>query len=47
MKNNEVDWFLNDTWRVNRKLTLNLGLRWEFASLPWETRGSLSRLKAT
>jgi hypothetical protein len=38
-KNNEVDWFLNDTWRVNRKLTLNLGLRWEFASVPWETRG--------
>jgi len=38
-KNNEVDWFINDTWRLNRKLTLNLGLRWEFASVPWESRG--------
>ncbi|MEK7407450.1 MAG: carboxypeptidase regulatory-like domain-containing protein [Acidobacteriota bacterium] len=38
-QNRELDWFVNDTWRAGRNLTLNLGLRWEYASVPWETRG--------
>ena len=28
--------YLQDDWRVNEKLTLNLGLRWEFATPIWE-----------
>ena len=28
--------FANDTWRASRKLTLNLGLRYELQSPPWE-----------
>jgi hypothetical protein len=28
--------YFQDDWRVNEKLTLNLGLRWEFATPIWE-----------
>jgi len=30
--------YANDDWRVTPKLTLNLGLRWEFTSVPTEER---------
>jgi hypothetical protein len=29
-------YFINDTWRVNSRLTLTLGLRYELQSPPWE-----------
>lgn len=43
-RGNLVDAFVNDDWRVAPELTLNLGLRWEFASPLDELRGRLVNL---
>ncbi|MFQ5926326.1 MAG: carboxypeptidase regulatory-like domain-containing protein, partial [Terriglobia bacterium] len=34
----EFDAFFNDTWRISPNLTLNLGVRWELATVPFETQ---------
>jgi hypothetical protein len=36
--------YINDAWRVNRKLTLNIGLRWEQPGSFSEKHGSLTSL---
>ncbi len=33
--------YIGDTWRLKQNLTLNLGLRWEFVSVPKEKNGLL------
>ncbi len=38
-RSREFDAFFQDTWNFRPSLTFNLGLRWEFATVPDETRG--------
>jgi hypothetical protein len=40
----EYGFFVQDDWRVNRNLTLNLGLRWDFSGVPSETGGQAGTL---
>lgn len=39
LRNFDVGLYFNDSWRVRRNLTVNLGLRWEFQSVPTEQNG--------
>ncbi len=40
--NQEDALFANDTWRVNKRLTLNLGLRWDLLTWPYEAHNQQS-----
>ena len=45
---NNVSWaaYIQDNWRVNKKLTLNLGLRWDGAPHTYEVNKRMSSFYA-
>jgi len=43
-RTNEYGFFFQDSWRVRPSLTLNLGLRYEYNTVPYEKNGLLSNL---
>jgi hypothetical protein len=42
LRSTEVGFFLQDDWKVTRKLTLNLGIRWDYFGALSESQGRLS-----
>ena len=36
---NEASVFFKDDWKVRKSLTLNLGVRWAYFAVPWESNG--------
>ncbi|HTR22574.1 MAG TPA: TonB-dependent receptor [Terriglobales bacterium] len=43
-RQNEFDWFGQDSWKVRKNLTLNLGLRYQLNGVPYEVNGNASNL---
>ena len=43
-RQNEYGIFAQDSWKLRRSLTLNLGLRYQFNSVPYDVNGNLSNL---
>jgi Carboxypeptidase regulatory-like domain len=38
----QTEAYFGDTWKINRKLTLDYGVRYQLYSVPWETHGDES-----
>ena len=43
--NQEISFFFKDDWKVNRDLTLNLGVRWEYYGVPHAANGRTISMK--
>jgi outer membrane receptor protein involved in Fe transport len=40
---NEFSAFFKDDWKIHNRLTLNLGVRWEWYGVPYEASGMMAR----
>jgi hypothetical protein len=43
----DVSWFIADDWKVNERLTINLGLRWDWFGWPEEKNGLIGNFDPT
>jgi hypothetical protein len=39
LRQNEFSLFFKDDWKIQRDLTLNLGIRWDYYGVPWVSNG--------
>ncbi len=46
-KFNDLSFYFSDDWRLSERLTLNLGLRWDWFGLPVETNGRFANFDFT
>jgi hypothetical protein len=43
----DYNWFIQDNWRANNQLTLNVGVRWEYQKFPQPTETETNGVKFT
>ncbi|MBM3726915.1 MAG: hypothetical protein FJW40_16020 [Acidobacteria bacterium] len=43
-KQRELAFYFKDDWKLRSNLTLNLGVRWEYYSVPWDDQGRAASL---
>ena len=46
-RSTEFGWFIQDDWKVSSRLTLNLGIRWDYFGPTTEANGLLSSMRFT